>query len=187
MPPFWLRKRLNKGYTPGVVSGLRYYASGFNVWNFRQPAQNALNALKRGGSYANANRTLQEIRARNEAFKPYSKMLYSMNRDQELYNIAQNFKKFNININTTLRRIQNLKNARIEKRKQKLIKLKNNLQKAQWSPYSSISQSQFNTNKANILRRINTNNGSGYDKLYSMYLHRVYRHAMSGNTTSPYH
>ena len=182
MAPFWLRKRLNKGYTPGVVSGLRRFL--FSP-NFSTPAEKALIALKRGGSYENANRALQEIRARNEAFRPYSNYGY---KDTEMLKIARNFTNLNKNINTTLRRIQNLKNARLEAKKKKLIKLKNNVQRAICSPYyGSNFKAKFNSEKSNLLNLINKNNGSGYNKLYSMYLHRIYKHAMSGNTTSPYH
>jgi len=182
MAPLWLRKRLNKGYTPGVVSGLRRFIFSRN---FNTPARKALNDLKRGGSYENANRTLQEIRARNEAFRPYSNYGY---KDTEMLKIARNFTNLNKNINTTLRRIQNLKNARLEAKKKKLIQLKNNVQRAKWSPYyNSNFQAKLNSARSNLLNLINKNNGSGYNKLYSMYLYQIYRHAVTGNRTTPYH
>jgi len=181
MPPFWLRKRLNKGYTPGVVSGLRRFLFSRN---FSTPAEKALIALKRGGSYENANRTLQEIRARNEAFRPYSNYGY---KDTEMLNIAKNFKNLNINRNTTLRRIQNLKNARLEDKKKKLIQLKNNVQKAKWAPYyNSNTQAKLNSVRSRLLNLINKNNGSGYKQLYYIYLNKLYPHAVTGNRMSPH-
>jgi hypothetical protein len=169
-----LRNKTSKNYDKYTVRTLALYKHNTH---FGPVALRALRAIAQG-KFKEGKNTLENIQTRRQLADKYKGYEYS---DPALYKVAQNYKNFNKNINTTSRAIENLRKERVNAARAKLPNLANKVRKLKWSSiYNANVHTKLNKQRNDLLNKISRSNGTNYNSLASTYNRFVHHYVPAG-------